>query len=64
MSKHRVFSGPNTGKYGSKKTPYFDAFHVVIASYTVLLIVSAKIFHTFRATRKVPIWRNKAEHQS
>ena len=29
VSKWRVFSGPNTGKYGPEKTPYFDAFHAV-----------------------------------
>ena len=29
MSKYVVFSGPNTGKYGPEKTPYFDTFHAV-----------------------------------
>ena len=30
MSKYGVFSGPNTGRYGPEKTPYFDTFHVVL----------------------------------
>ena len=36
LSKYGAFSGPyfpvfgqNTGKYGQKKTPYFDTFHAV-----------------------------------
>ena len=29
VSKYGVFSGPNTGKYGPKKTPYLDTFHAV-----------------------------------
>ena len=29
MFKNGVFSGPNTGKYGPEKTPYFDNFHAV-----------------------------------
>ena len=29
MSKYRVFSGPNTGKYGPKKTTYLDTFHAM-----------------------------------
>ena len=28
-NEYRVFSGPNTGKYGPEKTPYFDIFHTV-----------------------------------
>ena len=37
VSKYRVFSGPhfpvfspNTGTYGSEKTPYLDTFHAVL----------------------------------
>ena len=37
VSKYRVFSGPhfpvfspNTGKYGSEKTPYLDTFQAVL----------------------------------
>ena len=29
VSKYRVFSGPNIGKYGPEKTPYLDTFHGV-----------------------------------
>ena len=29
VSKYGVFSGPNTGKYGSEKIPYLDTFHPV-----------------------------------
>ena len=29
MSKYRVFSGSNTGKYGLEKTPCLDTFHAV-----------------------------------
>ena len=29
VSNHGVFSGPNTGKYGTEKTPYLDTFHAV-----------------------------------
>ena len=28
-SKYEVFSGPNTGKYGSEKTSYLDTFYIV-----------------------------------
>ena len=31
MSKYRVFSGPNTEKYGLEKTPYLDTLHAVYA---------------------------------
>ena len=27
VSKYRVFSGPNVGKYGPKQIPYLDTFH-------------------------------------
>ena len=30
VSKCRVISGPNAGKYGPEITPYFDTFHAVI----------------------------------
>ena len=30
MFRYGVFSGPNTGKYGTEKTPYLDTFHAVI----------------------------------
>ena len=33
VSKYGVFSGPNTGKYGSEKTPYLDIFQAVQAMY-------------------------------
>ena len=29
VSKYGVFSGPNTGNYGSEKAPYLDTFHAV-----------------------------------
>ena len=29
MSKYRVISGPNTGKYGPEITPHLDTFHTV-----------------------------------
>ena len=32
MSTYRVFSGPNTGKYGPYKTMYLDTFHAVLKS--------------------------------
>ena len=32
LSKYGVFSGPNTGKYGPKKTPYLDTFHAVMVA--------------------------------
>ena len=28
-NEYRVFSGPNTGKYGPEKTPYLDTFYAV-----------------------------------
>ena len=31
VSKYGVFSGPNTGKYGTEKIPYLDTFRAVIA---------------------------------
>ena len=31
-SKYGVFSGPNTGKYGPEKTPYFDTIYAVSAA--------------------------------
>ena len=30
MSKYRVFSGLNAGKYGPEKTPYLDTFYTVV----------------------------------
>ena len=29
VPKYRIFSGPNAGKYGLKKTPYLETFHAV-----------------------------------
>ena len=31
VSRHGVFSGPNTGKYRPEKTLYLDNFHAVLA---------------------------------
>ena len=30
MFRYGVFSGSNTGKYGTEKTPYLDTFHAVL----------------------------------
>ena len=30
MSKYRVFSGPNTGKYEPEQTSHLDTFHTVM----------------------------------
>ena len=38
VSKYGGFSGPNTGKYRSGKTPYLDTFHAVWLSLQVLSI--------------------------
>ena len=29
VSKYRLLSGPNTGKYGPEKTPYLDTFNAI-----------------------------------
>ena len=34
MSKKGVFSGPNAGKYGPEKIPYWDTFHPVKCNHT------------------------------
>ena len=41
VSKYGVFSGPNTGKYGPKKTPYLDTFHAV---YNTLIWDDCHVF--------------------
>ena len=41
VSKYGVFSGPNKGKYGPKKTPYLDTFHAV---YNTLIWDDCHVF--------------------
>ena len=41
-----VFSGPNTGKYGPKKTPFLDIFHAVGVIKSGMELFSPEKFNT------------------
>ena len=43
MSKYRVFSGLNIGKYGPEKTPYLDTFQAVVIEPTSFVYIQKKI---------------------
>ena len=47
MSKYGVFSCPNTGTYGTEKTPHLDTFHAVS---TISARLSAELIKVLRQT--------------
>ena len=47
MSKYGVFSCPNTGTYGTEKTPHLDTFHAVS---TISTRLSAELIKVLRQT--------------
>ena len=50
MPKYRVFSSPNTGKYGSEKTLCLDTFHVYAKMLEELKqVLSSCIFYFLKS---------------
>ena len=43
VSKYRVFSDPNTGKYGPEETPYLDTFHTETIKAGILQLENMRV---------------------
>ena len=53
VSKYGIFSGPNTGKYGPEKAPYWDTFHAVISNHPKDRVSSIKRYSLKNYKKKV-----------